>query len=944
MTTLSAITFAHPAALVALLALPVIWWLLRATPPRPRRVRFAPFRILLGIRQRQQQAARTPWWLLALRLALACALILAVAGPRIAPPGPSLAANAAKGPLLVILDDGWPSAANWQAMKSALESALRQAERAARPVILATTAPRAAAISLAARPARAWLDALPSFVPSALTPDRAALQKRLQRLSPPPAHILWLSGGLDHGQAAAFAAALLKLTGSVRLLAPPPQRLPLILSPPRLAKGVLHIGLGRAHRRAKSSAHVVLRARNGRPLGEAVATFAPGKTTAGARLSLPLAIRNEAAMLTISGQNHAAATWLFDDSFRRKSVLVLSGESRRRGQPLLSPAYYILRALQPIAEVREIPSIAALDDKLDSTLSVLVLADIGKLDAPHAAAIRKWVRTGGVLLRFAGPRLAAGHDDLVPVRLRAGGRQLGAALSWEKPQALAPFPKASPLAGLSPDRDIKITRQVLAEPDASLAAHTWAALEDGTPLITARRQGAGLLVLVHTTASPDWSNLPLSGLFVDILARITALAPAARPPGTRGKTPLPITAARSAPFTPRRALDGFGNLAPIPPDAAPIRATAFATTRPSPRHPPGLYARPGQQRALNVTSEKTRLAPLPALPAAIARSGYEAAPARDFAPVLFAAAFALFLLDLAAMLALSGAGFSLRKQTTSAALALFALFLATAPQPAYAARDGKQPDPQALQFALRATSRTHLAYVLTGNADVDEISRAGLSGLSAYLTMRTSVEPGEPFGINLERDEIAFFPLIYWPLTADAKPPSPRALEKLDVYMKNGGMILFDTRDAADAAISAGAATPQGLALRRILANLDIPPLEPASKTHVLTRTFYLLRNWPGRHDSSPLWVEATSAGAERRKLSPGNADGVSAILITGNDMAAAWATSASGRPLLPVIPGGARQREYAIRAGINIVMYALTGNYKADQVHIPAILQRLGQ
>ncbi len=943
MTTLSAITFAHPAALVAFLALPVIWWLLRATPPRPRRVRFAPFRILLGLRQRQQQAARTPWWLLALRLALAAALILAVAGPRIAPPGPSLAANGAKGPLLVILDDGWPSAANWQAMKTALESTLRQAERAARPVILATTAPRAAPVSLAARPARAWLDALSSFVPSALTPDRAALQKRLQELSPAPAHILWLSGGLDHGHAGAFAAALLKLTASVHLLAPPPQRLPLILSPPKLAEGVLHIGLRRAGPRAKDSAQVVLRARNGRPLGEAAARFAPGKTTTSARLSLPLAIRNEAAMLTISSQNHAAATWLFDDSFRRKSVLVLSGESRRRGQPLLSPAYYILRALQPIAEVREIPSIAALDGKLDSTLSMLVLADIGKLDAPHAAAIRKWLRSGGVLVRFAGPRLAAGHDDLVPVRLRSGGRQLGAALSWEKPQGLAPFPKNTPLAGLSPDREIKVTRQVLAEPDANLAAHTWAALEDGTPLITARREGAGLVVLVHTTANPDWSNLPMSGLFVDILARITALAPAARPPGARGKAAA-ATVALAAPFTPVRALDGFGNLGPIPPDAAPIRAADFATTRPSPRHPPGLYARPGQQRALNATDEETRLAPLPALPAAITRSGYEAAPARDFAPALFVAAFALFVLDLAAMLALSGAGFSLRKQAASAALALFALLLVTLPQPAYAAQDGKQPQSQALQFALRATSRTHLAYVLTGDAQVDEISRAGLTGLSTYLTMRTSVEPGEPFGINLERDEIAFFPLIYWPVTASARPPSARAREKLDIYLKNGGMILFDTRDAADAATRPGTPTPQARALRRILAGLDIPPLEPAPPTHVLTRTFYLLKSWPGRHDSSPLWVEATSAGAERRKLSPGNADGVSAILITGNDMAGAWATSASGRPLLPVIPGGARQREYAIRAGINIVMYALTGNYKADQVHIPAILKRLGQ
>ena len=57
-----------------------------------------------------------------------------------------------------------------------------------------------------------------------------------------------------------------------------------------------------------------------------------------------------------------------------------------------------------------------------------------------------------------------------------------------------------------------------------------------------------------------------------------------------------------------------------------------------------------------------------------------------------------------------------------------------------------------------------------------------------------------------------------------------------------------------------------------------------------------------------------------------------------------AWAVDADGRPLAAVVPGGARQREMAYRFGINLVMYAFTGNYKADQVHIPAILERLGQ
>jgi hypothetical protein len=70
----------------------------------------------------------------------------------------------------------------------------------------------------------------------------------------------------------------------------------------------------------------------------------------------------------------------------------------------------------------------------------------------------------------------------------------------------------------------------------------------------------------------------------------------------------------------------------------------------------------------------------------------------------------------------------------------------------------------------------------------------------------------------------------------------------------------------------------------------------------------------------------------------------VSSILITSNDLAGAWAMRPDNQPMLPLVPGEPRQREFAFRAGVNIVMYTLTGNYKADQVHVPAILERLGQ
>jgi hypothetical protein len=250
-------------------------------------------------------------------------------------------------------------------------------------------------------------------------------------------------------------------------------------------------------------------------------------------------------------------------------------------------------------------------------------------------------------------------------------------------------------------------------------------------------------------------------------------------------------------------------------------------------------------------------------------------------------------------------------------------------------------------FALKATRETHLAYIVTGDADIDAVSKAGLQGLTLFLAQRTALEAGEPIGLDPARDELAFFPVIYWPISPGAAKPSQAALEHIDSYMKRGGTVLFDTRDAIDAPAGLGGDMqgPGMVALRTILSSLDIPELEPVPRDHVLTKTFFLLRDFPGRFTTGQLWVEALPADSEEDQSRPARAgDGVSSILITSNDFAGAWAMRPDGQPMLPLVPGEPRQREFAFRAGVNIVMYALTGNYKADQVHIPALLERLGQ
>jgi hypothetical protein len=325
------------------------------------------------------------------------------------------------------------------------------------------------------------------------------------------------------------------------------------------------------------------------------------------------------------------------------------------------------------------------------------------------------------------------------------------------------------------------------------------------------------------------------------------------------------------------------------------------------------------------------------------RASYTNAEPRDLRGILLSSSLALFLID-AVIVALLGAGIAgvLRRRAATAVLA-FALLMATmlaAPSPSRADSDD--------DFAIKSVSQTRLAYVVTGNADVDSIVKAGMSGLTLFLAQRTALEAGDPVGVDPAHDELAFFPLIYWPVVPGAPKPPQDAINRIDAYMKQGGTVVFDTRDAIEAPPGeAGASQTPGMqALRNILSSLDVPELEPVPREHVLTKTFYLLRDFPGRFNTGQTWVETLPRDDDDEAASrpARGGDGVSPIIITSNDLAGAWALRPDGQPMLPLTPGEPRQREFAFRAGVNIVMYTLTGNYKADQVHAPALIERLGQ
>ena len=952
MMTLGTIGFLQPWMLLGLAALPAIWWLLRLTPPSPQHVVFPPTRLLKDLKSTEETPAHSPWWLTALRMLLAGLCVLALARPVLNPERESFAST---GPLLLIIDNGWASATHWPERREAIDAALDRAMRGGRTVVLAPSAPGDPLIGpVSAEQAR---ERAAAFAPRPYAPDRKALAETLQRElgGKTDYSVVWLSDGLDYGEGRAFTDELTKLadkTGSVMTLKPEGDKGALALDQSAGERSGLMARVSSATEGPRSGTIKAVTGR-GEPLGEVPFNLAKGERETMAQFDLPLEIRNQVARIEIGGERSAGAVYLLDARSEWHRVGIISGESREAAQPLLSPLYYVQRALSPYADVvtpAEGNVSTGVHELIDTSVSTVVLADIGKLVPGTEEELERWLKAGGVLIRFAGPRLEQGGDELLPVALRRGGRSLGGSLSWSTPQPLAPFEESSPFHGLAVPGDVKVNRQVLADPTVATDSQVWARLADGTPLVTASRLGQGWIVLFHVTANSDWSNLPLSGLFVEMLRRVVNMGPSkvdvsssdqAGAASEPAKAPASQSAAPASALPPVQTLDGYGELTSPPGHAVPISPDEIDTTQPSPEHPPGYYGSSSATRAFNVMTAKTVLKALKPSESAGQVSGYVLRKPVPIESWLYLAVLALFAIDGLAVLLMS-AGFSLRRQAPAGAAVLLALGLASLLPPQSPAKaEPQQTKTSVDDFAMKASLKTHLAYVMTGDAQIDEVSRQGLAGLSKVLTARTALEPAEPLGIDIDKDELAFFPILYWPVREDAQPLSDATLAKVDAFMKQGGFIVFDTRDQETSL--PGSAT-QSKALTRLIGQLDVPPLEPVPEDHVLTKSFYLMRDFPGRWDGGALWVEAEPESEADRRERSRRTDGVSSIVVTSNDLASAWALDDHNRPLYATVPGGEVQREMAFRAGVNLVMYALTGNYKADQVHVPALLERLGQ
>ena len=675
-----ALAFANPWLLAGLAALPIIYWLLRTVPPRPRQVAFPPTRIMVGLETKEKTPAKTPWWLTLIRMLAATLVILALAEPVLNPNRE--ASLKGTGPVVLVIDNDWAAASRWALRTRLIDRLIGEAESQRRPVVIVPTASATKSPVVRIEAPTSARSAAAALQPQPFEPDRHAALVALESVlaGQPPASAVWLTDGIDHhARTQAFVARLAGLaTAGLAVVEAPAGDEALGVNAALGKSGRLEARVIRAGGPAREGVVFAYSAR-GQRLGEAPYALAADATSAIASFDLPLELRNQVTRIEIAGEPSAGAVHLLDARTQWNRVGLISGETREQAQPLLGPLYYIQKALAPFAELvqpKDSNIAAGLDTIFKQNASIAVLADIGTLTGDLKTRAEDWVRRGGVLVRFAGPRLENGGDDLLPVALRIGGRTLGGALSWSTPQPLAPFPEDSLFAGLAIPADVTVNRQVLADP-ARLGPEVriWARLKDGTPLVTAVSRGAGQIVLFHVTANSDWSNLPLSGLFVEMLRRITTLGKLAG--GTESavadvSNKEPATSAENV-LAPLQVLDGFGTLRPPLPTVQAVPAAVLDDVNPSVEHPPGYYGPQASPRALNLIGSKSWLRPLPALPEATERRAYEEQASVPLKPWMLATSLALLLTDILAVLLLQIGGLGLKRRRAVPAAGVLAL-------------------------------------------------------------------------------------------------------------------------------------------------------------------------------------------------------------------------------------------------------------------------------
>lgn len=598
------------------------------------------------------------------------------------------------------------------------------------------------------------------------------------------------------------------------------------------------------------------------------------------------------AYFEIEGQKNAGGVFIIDKNLIKP--IVLSPKLINTEQPLISDAHFIWSSLKIFAN----PIDLEFDKIHKQNPNAIIFGDIAGFNNNETRILKNYMENGGTIIRFIGPKAIANpNDEILSANISSQIHKITTGFGV-KPVVLLPFAKNSSFSNIQIPQNILVQNSIHFAQSAK-PSEIIAQLSDGSPYLSMKNFGRGKLYMFHINAAPIWSNAALSTFHMELIKEIIIQSKfiVKNAYDLNIQTTLNQTIEINKNGNLNRELERINSI------NTPITSEIFANEK----LPPGLYENDGNALALNIGAS-FKNAKIINLPDFIKISNAEN-DKNKFSDIFLIIAFILLFLDVI----LTSTNL---KNIFKFAILIYAFNLFS-PNLSYAQITTLKDD-------------LKLAYIITNDQANDKQSQSGLLGLANALEQRTNIEPNGTIGINLEKDELAKHPIIYWLIPKNGMEISQKSRDALNKYMQNGGILFIDTQ-----ALGMENSRAQNN-LKKAVYGLKIPPLEKVPPDHVLKKSFYLLQNFQGFYKNSSLWVESAAS----KDVSAN--DGVTPIIISDGNFARLWAGS-KGQSITTIF-GGNFDDELGIRAGINIIIYALTGQYKGDQIHINSILKKFNR
>ena len=892
------IGFSNIYALFGLLLIPIIWIIVKSFPPVPKSYNFSSFFLLDKIEHDAPKNEKTPLWLVIFRIFFFILIVLFFSKPFIK--NNSSVTDEKYEKYLIIADTGWSMAKDWHKFKELIQEISQEAEKNKKEILFFHSNLNTYKDLKIFDTSFALSNYLENLYPQPLQFTKGSLDKLMQDESIfKKSKVFIVSSKFDFQNFNTYYKKFNLINNySNNYYFINPLDTVLIINNIKVTQDeiiceVLRLGKNNF----KQNFFLNVETINNEIIYRNKHSIKENENNKIINLSFPTEVFNQIKSIKIVGQNHAGAKYYFDDFSKRKNIAILNDNEFYKESPLLSPVYYLKKSLDSKHNIK----VGKIDNIIKQEFSTIIIPETGKILNEHNKQLNDWLLKGGNLIRFSGNSLVQEKSNFLPSQdTYSRIRNIEGQLTINNKLFISNFEKDSIFAGLQIPQDIIINKQLIFD-TYSKQVNVLAKLNDNTPLVSMKKFGEGKIILFHIGANNDWSNLPISSLFPDMLNRVLLFS---KNDNSSNLKNLNLN----------KEIDGFGNLV-LPKKIVTLDSfDKLETVKPSYNTPPGQYENNQISIALNLStninqhqSEKIYTSML---------SDYSFVSTKDLSSSILKIILTMFILDiLLSIMIKNNLNFS-RIFANRNNLLVIVLFFITF-----------------IKLDNISASDTFLAYVKIKNSQINNISENGLETIRNLLITRTSINPKGVIGLDIKSDNIYSYPFIYWPLTKNLLSIKKPEIIKIKNYLDNGGIFFFDIIGFSRKNLNLKEKKFQEI--RKFLNEIEANELSIIPKGHTLTKSFYLLNKFPGKWDNKILFVENSNLQYK---------DGVSSIILGFNNWSKAWAVDDNNLPLFPVVPGGERQRELSYRFGINIAMYALTGNYKSDQIHSKSILKRLSK